>query len=127
MVPLKGVSDSPHSGVEVSVVARVALSFSVNANPEALMQEATEAEMPLTERVEKAVDRFTRWLQAPIQPFACGCAGENLDCAELSEALRPEPMSAHRPRRPEMAVPEAEKEAVNRPSLPAGADWAFKL
>jgi len=51
--PLASINDSPMSGVEVSVPANVALSFSVNVDPEVLMREVDEASRPLPYKVAR--------------------------------------------------------------------------
>jgi len=71
--PLARVNDSPLSGVEVSTLARVALSFSVNADPTVLLREAEQFEMPLTYKV---ADGLLSCMHAPLAPLAaCSDAG----------------------------------------------------
>jgi len=68
--PLSHVSDSPHGGMEVNVLGKVAISFSLNTDPEALMREADQAEMPLTYKV---ADSLFACMQTPLAPLAvCG-------------------------------------------------------
>lgn len=70
LVPLMRVSKSPLSGVEVSVVARVAISFSLNIDPQVLLKELEDAEKPLKDRF---TDRFAACLRAPLTPLGvCG-------------------------------------------------------
>lgn len=51
LVPLTRMDSDQHSGLRLVVVGQVALSFSVNVDPNILMQEASEAARPLAERM----------------------------------------------------------------------------
>lgn len=75
--PLSHVSDSPHSGVEVSTLAKVALSFSLNVDPEVLMREVDAANKPLPYKV------LASCLQVPLAPLAL-CAGEGNESDEAA-------------------------------------------
>lgn len=78
--PLSHVSDSPHSGVEVSTLAKVALSFNLNVDPEVLMREVDEASKPLPYKV---ADHFAACLMAPLAPLPL-CSGRGGDADEAA-------------------------------------------
>lgn len=144
VVPLTTVGEDTHGGLEVSVVARVALSFTVNTSPQMLLRAAEEAELPLAGKVERVVDRLARW----AQPFACSCRAEDLDCGELHGQMpqatrRPDAgagrgsgveagahaSSANQPRRRRGvgAAGDPLDEPDADPSVPAAGDWTYKL
>jgi len=99
--PLSHVSDSPISGVEVSIPAKVALSFSLNVDPEVLMREVDQASKPLPYKV---VDQVVSTILAPLA--LCGAAqdrhGETLAWASCSVdasdgAVTPPPRERRQP------------------------------
>lgn len=133
VVPLSCVNDNPHSGIEVSVVARVALSFSVSADPEALLREADDTEQPFSHRVERMIEDFSRWMQAPVTSLSCG-SGCQVDL-DGSEAKMPPRVGEQRRSalRPQDWQQVDETDGMKRnkrlslPLAPASADLAFKL
>lgn len=136
VVPLTMVSDSPHSGAELSVVARLALSFSVNMDPEVLMREADAVERPLVETIERALDRFTRWMDEPVQPFAscsggtaCGAATiPDWDCVSAAQGRFGSSSVGRRPRTHQTSN-ELLAQARDAPEVkvPGTVDWAYRL
>lgn len=124
-VPLVSVSESPHSGVEVRTVARVAVSFRINSDPEVLLREAEDSTMTVADRFERAVDRFARWMQAPV---SCASCEPGLDCDEAMMAPRYEPCKPEGPTAPLGPQDEPEAEAAPLVAAPAAVtDWSFKL
>lgn len=127
VVPLERASNELCGGTEAPVVARIALSFSVTADPEELLLEAEEAEMPLLQRMERAADRVVDWLQVPAMGFAC--SGNDGACRRRSNSqARPEAPSRGLLVSADSAEPEAETASCRmRTEEPATTDWTFRL
>lgn len=132
MVPLTHVSDNPHNGVEVAIVARVALSFSINIDPEKLLHEVDYAERSLVDKVDSIVDRFSRWMSMPLG-LSCSLGMESLPCSQGTNRAKAADVPSFPKALPSSAKPwpseidEPEAEAAPAYTVPAAADWAYKL
>jgi len=122
VVPLTTVRNTPRNGVKVDVVARAAVSFSLNTDPSTLLREADAAERPV---VEKMVDRVAQLVQHSIGALSC----HDMGCDDDWEPP-PHPKATYSSDRPLFRNPandEPEAEAAPNIAVPAAADWAFKL
>lgn len=129
VVPLSRVVTSPHSGVEVVVVARVAVSFIMNNNPAVLLKEMEEAEKPFANRL---ADHVAACLRAPLLPLTL-CSGQaRAKAAESAAEHGAGGMTwvAQRhqcPRNVDVLEEEPDEEAAPYIDAPVATDWAFKL
>jgi len=131
VVPLTRLDKSPLSGVAVSIVARVALSFSVNVDPMALLREIEDAEKPLK---DKFADRLAACLLAPLTPLSV-CGGLTVGAASKASSawgLSADRQFTPRPHRRCKHADACEDDEPDAEAAPyaeafAATDWAYRL
>merc|ERR1712007_215528 len=86
------------------------LSFSVNVDPEMVLQDLREAEKPLVEKFESTVGRLMNCLVSPVNPLSCGSADEGWNCAmqRLNKKKIPRPRPTLSPLMNDADEPEGE-------------------